>query len=134
MKRARKLDVIRGELRNSVIIIPFWLIVYIEEKSIKAKKKLIDKLLKMRQDNNDNPLGRKGGKGLGDLQTNTKLLVEGLTQNTPTQTLQNLFETYPGFKDVNHVVKKQVAFIEFETDEMAGAAMNALNNYTFKDP
>ena len=45
-----------------------------------------------------------------------------------------MFETYPGFKDVNHVVKKQVAFIEFETDEMAGAAMNALNNYTFKEP
>ena len=32
------------------------------------KKKLIDKLLKMRQDNEDNPLGRKLGKvGLGEL-------------------------------------------------------------------
>ena len=40
----------------------------IEEKSIKMKKKLIDKLLKMRQDNDDNPLGRKMGKGgLGDI-------------------------------------------------------------------
>ena len=99
------------------------------------KKKLIDKLLKMRQDNEDNPLGRKLGKGgLGELQTNTKLLVEGLTQNTPTQLLQSLFEAYPGFKDVNHIIKKQLAFIEFETDEMAGAAMNVLNNYMFKDP
>ena len=99
------------------------------------KKKLIDKLLKMRQDNEDNPLGRKLGKGgLGELQTNTKLLVEGLTQNTPTQLLQSLFEAYPGFKDVNHIINKQLAFIEFETDEMAGPAMNVLNNYMFKDP
>jgi RNA recognition motif. (a.k.a. RRM, RBD, or RNP domain) len=112
---------------------------YIEEKSIKQKKKLIDKLLKMRQDNEDNPMFSKGGaKGkavpFGEVQTNTKLLVEGLTKNTPTQILQNLFESYPGFKDVNHIIPKNVAFIEFETDDLAGAAMMALNNYTFKEP
>lgn len=40
----------------------------LKEKSIKMKKKLIDKLLKMRQDNDENPLGRKMGKGgLGEL-------------------------------------------------------------------
>jgi hypothetical protein len=60
-------------------------IINIEEKSIKMKKKLIDKLLKMRQDNDENPMGRKMGKGgLGELQTNNKLLIEGLTLNTST--------------------------------------------------
>jgi len=48
--------------------------------------------------------------------------------------LQNLFENYPGFKDVNHVIQKQVAFIEFESEEFAGASMMALNGYSFKDP
>ena len=75
------------------------------------------------------------GKSLpfGEVQTNTKLLVEGLSKTTPTQILQNLFEGYPGFKDVNHIIQKQVAFIEFETDDLAGAAMMALNNYSFKE-
>ena len=90
----------------------------------------------MRRDNEDNPMGRKGGAskaGFGEQQSNTKLLVEGLSKNTPIQLLQNLFESQPGFKDVNHIVQKQLAFIEFETEDMAGAAMNALNNYTFKE-
>ena len=85
------------------------LTLYIEEKSIKLKKKLIDKLLKMRRDNEDNPLGRKGaaGKGaFGEQQSNSKLVVEGLSKNTPIQLLQNLFEGQPGFKDVNHIVQK----------------------------
>jgi hypothetical protein len=55
------------------------------------------------------------------------LLVEGLGKATPTQMLQNLFENFPGFKDVNHVVQKQLAFIEFETDDYAGSAMIQLN-------
>ncbi len=61
-------------------------------------------------------------------------MVEGLSKTTPTQILQSLFESYPGFKDVNHIIQKQVAFIEFESEEFAGAAMMALNGYTFKDP
>lgn len=60
-------------------------------------------------------------------------MVEGLSKVTPTQTLQSLFEHYPGFKDVNHIVQKQVAFIEFETDDMAAAAMRSLNGYSFKE-
>ena len=106
----------------------------IKEKSIKAKKKLIDKLMKLRVDN-DNALGGAARRtGFGEQQSNTKLLVEGLTKTTPTQILQNLFESYPGFKDVNHIIQKQVAFIEFESEEFAGAAMMALNGYSFKDP
>lgn len=71
----------RREQRRVKELSKFHLILmYLEEKSIKMKKKLIDKLLKMRQDNEDNPLGRKIGKGgFGEMQTNTKLLVEGLT-------------------------------------------------------
>jgi RNA recognition motif-containing protein len=90
----------------------------------------------MRRDNEDNPLGRKGaaGKvGFGEQQSDTKLFVEGLTKNTSIQILQNLFENQPGFKDINHVVQREVAFIEFETEDMAGAAMSSLNNYTFKE-
>lgn len=104
------------------------------------KKKLIDKFLKMRQDSEDMPLG-KGPKGqsgrlgiISEQVSNTKLMVEGLSKTTPTQILQSLFEPFPGFKDVNHIVQKQVAFIEFETDELAGTAMNQRNGYTFTEP
>jgi hypothetical protein len=48
--------------------------------------------------------------------------------------LQSLFEPFPGFKDVNHIVQKQVAFIEFDTDHMAGVAMTQRDGYTFTDP
>jgi U2 small nuclear ribonucleoprotein B'' len=44
-----------------------------------------------------------------------------------------LFENYPGFKDVNHVVQKNVAFIEFDSDEYAGGAMARLNGFSFQD-
>ncbi len=98
---------------------------------------MIDKLLKMRQDSEDMPLG-KGKTGrlgiIGEQVSNTKLMVEGLTKTTPTQILQSLFDSYPGFKDVNHIVQKQVAFIEFETDDMAAYAMGQRNGYTFVEP
>lgn len=108
----------------------------LKEKSIKAKKKQIDKLMKLRVDNDIATGGgtRRTGITFGEQQSNTKLLVEGLTKTTPTQVLQNLFESYPGFKDVNHIIQKSVAFIEFESEEFAGAAMMALNGYSFKDP
>jgi len=96
---------------------------------------MIDKLLKMRQDSEDMPLGKGKRMGLvGEQIANTKLMVEGLTKTTPTQILQSLFESYPGFKDVNHIVQKQVAFIEFDTDDMAGHAMSLRNGYTFVEP
>lgn len=60
-------------------------------------------------------------------------MVEGLSKITQTNLLQNLFERYPGFKDVNHIVPKQVAFIEFETDDFATSAMMAMNGYSFKE-
>ena len=108
----------------------------LKEKSIKAKKKQIDKLMKLRVDNDIATGGgtRRTGVAFGEQQSNTKLLVEGLSKTTPTQVLQNLFESSPGFKDVNHIIQKSVAFIEFDSEEFAGAAMMALNGYAFKDP
>ncbi len=47
--------------------------------------------------------------------------------------LQSLFEGYPGYKDINHVVQKCVAFIDFDSDDFAGAAMARLNGFSFQD-
>lgn len=62
----------------------------------------------MRQDSDDLPLGKRGGSlrmGIINEQvSNSKLMVDGLTQGTSTQMLQSLFEGYPGYKDINHVV------------------------------
>lgn len=52
-------------------------------KSVKAKKRLIDKLMKMRQDSEDMPVFKRSRETLA----NTKLMVEGLAKGTPTQTL-----------------------------------------------
>ena len=60
-------------------------------------------------------------------------MVEGLTPNTNTALITHLFEVLPGFKDVNHIVQKQVAFIDFESDDFAGAALQKLNGYTVTD-
>lgn len=34
---------------------------------------------------------------------------------------------------MNHIVAKQVAFIEFETEDAAGGAMAMLQGYAFKE-
>ena len=60
LRRAKRPNVNRDELKSWV---SNWITNFLEEKSIKLKKKLIDKLLKMRRDNEDNPLGRKGAAG-----------------------------------------------------------------------
>jgi hypothetical protein len=59
LKRVRRPRGSREECKSSVsntVVNQF-----IELKSIKQKKKLIDKLLKMRQDSEDMPLGKRGG-------------------------------------------------------------------------
>ena len=58
-----------------------------------------------------------------DIESNSVLFIEGLTKATPTQSLNKRFSNFPGFKEVRHVVEKQVAFVEFENDDQAGFAM-----------
>lgn len=70
---------------------------------------MIDKLMKMRQDSEDIPAFKKAamkermGEAYMEEVANSKLMVEGLSKDTPTFMLQNLFESYVGFKDVNHI-------------------------------
>lgn len=70
---------------------------------------------------------------IGDQISNSKLMVEGLTPTTNTAFITHLFDVLPGFKDVNHIVQKQVAFIDFDTDDYAGAALQKLNGFTVTD-
>ena len=78
-------------------------------------------------------ISKRSNKPGGQGETNNTIFVEGLSKVTKTQVLTDLFKNIPGCKDVRHIPEKQVAFVEFENDNQAGAAIQALNNYTIKE-
>ena len=73
-----------------------------------------------------------GGFG-GDSESNNTLFIEGLSKVTQTSYLNELFMNMQGFKEVRHVVEKQVAFVEFEDDGQAASAMQKLNGFAVKE-
>jgi len=56
------------------------------------------------------------------------LFVEELPKIT-TEHLIQIFQQYPGFKEVRYFAPMKVAFIEFEDEFEAGIALSALNGY-----
>jgi len=61
---------------------------------------------------------------------NKILFVENLPDQTTDVMLQMLFEQYAGFKEVRMVQgKKGIAFVEFENEFAAGAAMTGLQHF-----
>jgi hypothetical protein len=108
----------------------------IEVRDLKAKKKMIDKLLKLRQDTDEMMMNRRvarpGGVG-GDQETNNILFVEGLSRVTSHNKLISVFSGFAGFKEVRHIPEKQVAFIEFDNDMQAAQALQEMNGHSFKE-
>ena len=97
-----------------------------KQRSVKQKRKLIDKFLKLRQENDammDIKARAGGGAMLDSSEANNTLFVEGITKQTPTAALNDLFSSFPGFKEVRHITEKMVAFIEFEGEYQAGVAL-----------
>lgn len=86
---------------------------------MKAKKKLIDKLLKLRQDTEEIMSFKKGGGtrvgGSESGEVHHTLFVENLSKVTLTQVLNEIFMKCPGFKEIRHIPEKCVAFAEFDS-------------------
>lgn len=102
---------------------------------MKAKRKIIDKFLKLREATEEMMSLRKLAPGSMDTEANSTLFVEGLSKRTSTTLLNEVFSqaVVSGFKEVRHVVEKEVAFIEYEDEHTAAAAMQALQGYNVKE-
>lgn len=62
------------------------------------------------------------------LQPNNILFVENLTQDITESILTAVFSKYLGFKEVRLSQGKGIAFVEYDTEINAGAALLGLNN------
>eukprot|EP01114_Cavostelium_apophysatum_P004493 TRINITY_DN1475_c0_g1_i1.p1 TRINITY_DN1475_c0_g1~~TRINITY_DN1475_c0_g1_i1.p1 ORF type:complete len:261 (-),score=85.00 TRINITY_DN1475_c0_g1_i1:231-1013(-) len=61
---------------------------------------------------------------------NKILFVENLPDGVTEQMIHQLFQAYPGFKEVRMIPGKSgIAFVEFETEVEAGVAMNGLQHF-----
>lgn len=49
--------------------------------------------------------------------------------NVTTDSLIQLFQQYPGFREVRYFAPRRCAFVEFEDEFQSGIAMSALNGY-----
>lgn len=64
------------------------------------------------------------------LPPNNILFLQNLTEKADQEYLTNLFQAYPGFKEVRMIpTKKTIAFVEYETDYQASLAKMELANH-----
>eukprot|EP00833_Pecoramyces_ruminatium_P008298 jgi/Orpsp1_1/1182330/evm.model.c7180000080850.1 len=65
---------------------------------------------------------------------NNILFIQNLPSDVTKQSVSSLFQQYPGFKEVRLVPgKKDIAFIEYETEQQAGIAKQSLNGYQISE-
>lgn len=65
---------------------------------------------------------------------NNILFIQNLPSDVTKQSVSSLFQQYPGFKEVRLVPgKKDLAFIEYETEQQAGIAKQSLNGYQMSE-
>eukprot|EP00347_Sterkiella_histriomuscorum_P001104 403373310 len=114
----------------------------LKQRQLKQKRKIIDKFLKLRSDNEEMQNLRGGpsiqkiaGFSVNGQESNNLLFIEGLSKRTPTSILNEIFSqaVIGGFKEVRHIAEKEVAFVEYEDDHVASIAMNALQGYQIKE-
>ncbi|KIH68207.1 hypothetical protein ANCDUO_01460 [Ancylostoma duodenale] len=77
--------------------------------------------------------GAGGGRGPGEdgpAPPNKILFCTNLPDEATTDMLQILFNQFPGLKDIRLVPNRSgIAFVEFESEELAAPARIALNNF-----
>ncbi len=108
---------------------------FLEMRNMKAKRKIIDKFLKLREATEEMMSFRKLAPGSLDAEANSTLFIEGLSKRTSTALLNEIFSqaVVSGFKEVRHVAEKEVAFVEYEDEQTAAMAMQALQGYNIKE-
>jgi len=70
---------------------------------------------------------------LKPLPPNTILIAEELPAECDKSMLESLFGGYAGLKDVRVIPTKRVAFIEFDTERQASAALHTLANHQISE-
>lgn len=100
-------------------------------REIKAKRKMIDRLIKLRnqiaQMRNEELDPRFGAISTANSYQSSVykiLFVERLPKRLKSEILQSIFEQHHGFVEVRHVPEKGVAFIEFINDDCATNALH----------
>lgn len=60
---------------------------------------------------------------------NSKLLVQNLPESTTDEALRKLFGQYPGVTDVRVIAARNLAFVEYASEQQATVALQSLNNF-----
>ncbi|KAL4474152.1 hypothetical protein ABPG72_002877 [Tetrahymena utriculariae] len=67
------------------------------------------------------------------IQPHHTLFLENLPINSNTEVIKAFFATFPGFKEVRLVPQKRVAFVEYEDEHKATAALASLQSFKIGD-
>ena len=116
-------------------------------RELKLKRKLIDKVLHLRnqisknQLGPDTQLGRSNfaagvGGGLGQPEIYKILFIEKIPSSVKQEQLEDIFGNYNGFVEVRLIAEKGFAFVEYLSDDYAGYALQDVkvaNLLSFKD-
>lgn len=75
------------------------------------------------------------GLGQGENEIHHTLFIDGLTKATKTSAIEETFANMKGIKEVRVIPlgEKNVGFVEFENEDLAYAALQALNLIQLKD-
>ena len=120
-------------------------------RDLKAKRKLIDKVVRLRLQSKKEQLGtdsQMGGRGsnfaagamaggLGQPEVYKILFIEKLPKNVKQDKLEDIFGAYNGFVEVRLIAEKGFAFIEYLSDDYASYALQDVkvaNLLVFEDP
>jgi RNA recognition motif-containing protein len=89
----------------------------VERRKKKEKKylELKDKIIKEKEINNQMA------------SVNKILIIENLTEEINEKVLENLFNQYPGYKEVRLIPNKGIAFVDYIDESKASAALVGLN-------
>jgi U2 small nuclear ribonucleoprotein B'' len=68
------------------------------------------------------------------LPPNNILFLQNLPENIQQAQLMDLFQTYPGFREVRMIpTKRDIAFVEYEDETLAAAAKSALGGHEIEE-
>lgn len=62
---------------------------------------------------------------------NSVLFLENLSMETNLHELEHLFRQYQGFREIRAILKRGIAFVEYEDELKATKVLSELNGYRF---
>jgi len=104
------------------------------DKQLRAQKNAAARETVIRKTHANRPVsapGASGSAGASGLEPPNKVLfVQNLPEAAKSSMVSMLFQQFPGFLEVRMIeTKPGIAFVDFETEENAAAALNGLHNF-----